>query len=99
MAARSGCGRRARRSRPSGSLRGVRRRRPSRSGRRRRCGYVRGKFGRFRVVAAHRDAVRETIRELHGYELPELLALEVAAGDRDYLAWLADALAPAPEDG
>jgi periplasmic divalent cation tolerance protein len=37
--------------------------------------------------------VRETLRELHTYEVPEVLALAVAGGDRAYLAWLADCLA------
>ncbi|MDR1727910.1 MAG: divalent-cation tolerance protein CutA [Acidobacteriota bacterium] len=34
------------------------------------------------------DAVRERIRSLHPYEVPEVLAIPVAAGDADYLQWL-----------
>jgi periplasmic divalent cation tolerance protein len=34
--------------------------------------------------------LRETIRRVHAYELPELLVLPVADGDPDYLAWLAE---------
>lgn len=30
------------------------------------------------------------IRELHPYEVPEILALEVAAGAADYLKWMAN---------
>jgi periplasmic divalent cation tolerance protein len=33
--------------------------------------------------------VREAIRELHSYELPECIMLEVAEGDKAYLDWLA----------
>jgi periplasmic divalent cation tolerance protein len=32
--------------------------------------------------------VEETIRRLHPYEVPEILALEVSACSADYLAWL-----------
>jgi len=34
------------------------------------------------------DAVGATIREISGYELPELVTLEIS-GDPDYLAWVA----------
>jgi len=34
----------------------------------------------------------EAIRELHSYELPEVLALPVDAGEPRYLAWLAESL-------
>ena len=37
--------------------------------------------------------VRETIRELHSYEVPEVLALPIVGGDEDYLSWLGEALA------
>ena len=40
------------------------------------------------------DAVREAIRELHSYEVPEVLALEIRNGDPDYLRWLGESLAP-----
>ena len=35
------------------------------------------------------EAIETTIRTLSGYELPELIAVEVAGGSADYLAWLA----------
>jgi periplasmic divalent cation tolerance protein len=38
--------------------------------------------------------VRDAIRELHTYEVPELLAIEVAEGGDDYLSWLADSVRP-----
>ncbi|MBL8214617.1 MAG: divalent-cation tolerance protein CutA [Bryobacterales bacterium] len=34
-------------------------------------------------------AVEATIRELHNYEVPEVLVLEVMGGSNDYLGWLA----------
>jgi periplasmic divalent cation tolerance protein len=33
-------------------------------------------------------AIEETIRLLHPYETPEIIALPVEAGSRDYLTWL-----------
>jgi len=38
------------------------------------------------------EALREALRELHTYEVPEILALAVTAGDRPYLDWLAGCL-------
>src|SRR5215472_12083203 len=35
------------------------------------------------------ERVRDTIEELHSYELPECIMLEVAEGDKAYLDWLA----------
>ena len=36
--------------------------------------------------------VQETIRELHSYDLPEVLAISIAAGDPAYLNWLGESL-------
>lgn len=33
-------------------------------------------------------AVEAAIRELHSYEVPEVLVLEVIGGSNDYLSWL-----------
>jgi periplasmic divalent cation tolerance protein len=32
--------------------------------------------------------VRDAIRELHSYEVPEIVMLDIADGDRDYLTWI-----------
>lgn len=34
------------------------------------------------------EAVAATIRELHNYELPEILSWDVGRGDPDFLAWI-----------
>ena len=38
--------------------------------------------------AAHADLVETRIRELHSYELPELLMMTIAGGSEDYLDWM-----------
>ena len=38
------------------------------------------------------EAVRRRIRQLHSYQVPEIIALPIVAGDSDYLAWLQSSL-------
>lgn len=38
------------------------------------------------------DAIRDAIRELHTYELPEVVMIEVADGEAGYLAWIDESL-------
>jgi len=45
--------------------------------------------------AADAAAIEARVRALHGYELPEVVALPLRAGSAPYLAWLADATARA----
>ena len=43
------------------------------------------------VIKSRRDlyeALEEAIREVHPYDVPEILAVPVVAGGRDYLEWL-----------
>lgn len=35
------------------------------------------------------EAVEETVRELHSYELPEILAFRVSRGEARFLEWIA----------
>ena len=37
-------------------------------------------------------AVRDAIRALHSYELPECIAVNIEDGSAEYLQWLADSL-------
>lgn len=40
-------------------------------------------------------ALEARVRELHSYEVPEVIALDVAAGSRPYLDWLLGSVATA----
>lgn len=35
------------------------------------------------------DALRQTLAQLHPYELPEMIATEIVLGSDEYLAWMA----------
>ena len=37
-------------------------------------------------------AVRDAIRELHSYDLPECIAIEITDGSPAYLKWIADSV-------
>jgi periplasmic divalent cation tolerance protein len=45
-----------------------------------------------KTTAERFPAVRDAIRELHSYELPECIALSIEDGSPDYLQWLADSV-------
>ncbi|MGA1984899.1 MAG: divalent-cation tolerance protein CutA [Candidatus Sulfotelmatobacter sp.] len=45
-----------------------------------------------KTTAERFPAVRDAIRELHSYELPECIAVNVEDGAADYLDWLASSL-------
>ena len=36
------------------------------------------------------ERVRDAVKELHSYDLPECVMLEVAAGSEEYLAWIVE---------
>ena len=53
------------------------------------------------LIKSRRDnyeAVEETIRSLHPYEVPEIVAVPFTAGSRDYLGWLRDELSATCEE-
>jgi periplasmic divalent cation tolerance protein len=45
-----------------------------------------------KTLASEYPAVEAAIRELHSYELPEIVALPVAHGESGFLGWIATAL-------
>jgi len=45
-----------------------------------------------KTISEQLEALREALVSLHPYELPELLALPVAAGHAPYLAWLEESV-------
>ncbi len=46
-----------------------------------------------KTLESERDAVTATIQELHSYDVPEILAFDVAAGEARYLEWIAGSVA------
>ena len=43
-------------------------------------------------VAEKFEAVRERIRLMHTYQVPEVIAVPIVAGDADYLKWLRESV-------
>jgi periplasmic divalent cation tolerance protein len=41
-----------------------------------------------KTVSERFDALRARVRELHSYELPELVCIEPSGGEEEYLAWI-----------
>ncbi len=41
--------------------------------------------------------VEKTIQELHNYDLPEILAFEVALGEKHFLEWISESATGAPD--
>jgi len=44
------------------------------------------------------DRLAAAIRELHSYDVPEILAMRIEAGDPAYLAWVDEGLAEPDDD-
>jgi periplasmic divalent cation tolerance protein len=42
-----------------------------------------------KTLESELEGVKETIRELHNYELPEILSFNVSHGERGFLDWIA----------
>jgi periplasmic divalent cation tolerance protein len=49
-----------------------------------------------KTTAAACGRVRDEIRRLHSYELPESITLEIQDGSPEYLQWIADSVGPDP---
>lgn len=43
-----------------------------------------------KTVAGQFERVREAIRELHSYELPECIEIPVEGGSAEYLSWISE---------
>src|ERR1700760_2204518 len=42
-----------------------------------------------KTLESELEGIKDTIRELHSYELPEILAFNVSHGERRFLEWIA----------
>jgi periplasmic divalent cation tolerance protein len=47
-----------------------------------------------KTEATRYPEVEATIRELHSYDEPEVIATPIVAGSRGYLAWIGESLSP-----
>jgi periplasmic divalent cation tolerance protein len=47
-----------------------------------------------KTVEARIEPLRQAFTELHPYELPELVVLEIADGSPEYLGWLGESCSP-----
>lgn len=45
-----------------------------------------------KTVASQVEGVTKTIQELHSYDLPEILAFEISAGEPGFLQWIAGSI-------
>ena len=45
-----------------------------------------------KTLASEYEAVAAAIKELHSYELPEILAFDICQGDQDFLDWIQSSL-------
>ena len=43
-----------------------------------------------KTTAGKFEAVKRRIKDLHSYDLPEIIALPITAGDAEYLKWLSE---------
>lgn len=48
----------------------------------------------FKTTADRYEALETTLRQLHPYEVPEIIALPLAAGLPEYLEWVAKSCRP-----
>jgi periplasmic divalent cation tolerance protein len=52
-----------------------------------------------KTIEEEYDAVEATIQELHSYELPEILAFDIARGEAAFLSWITGCLDKSTDDG
>lgn len=46
----------------------------------------------FKTRTANFTAIEKIVRKLHSYEVPEIIALPIMAGSRDYLNWIEESI-------
>ena len=51
-------------------------------------------FCHLKTTADRADALRRRLRELHPYEVPEIIVLPIVDGDPDYLRWIEQSVSP-----
>ena len=44
----------------------------------------------FKTTGLLTEALARRLREVHSYEVPEILVSEIVGGDRDYLSWITE---------
>ena len=49
-----------------------------------------------KTTAEHFDDVKQHIRSLHNYDVPEIIASEICCSSSDYAEWLRQQVAPRP---
>jgi periplasmic divalent cation tolerance protein len=49
-----------------------------------------------KTAAAMFDQLATRVRQLHSYEVPEIIALPIVAGAEDYLQWIDEQTRPSP---
>ena len=45
-----------------------------------------------KALASNLDSIIKRVKELHSYEVPEIIALPIIGGSEDYLAWVEDSI-------
>jgi periplasmic divalent cation tolerance protein len=50
-----------------------------------------------KTTAGMFSALREALRELHSYEVPECIAINIEEGSEDYLNWIGESVAGSTE--
>ena len=50
-----------------------------------------------KTTAEKTDDVRDAIRELHSYDLPECIVIAIEDGSADYLQWIGESVAAEPK--
>lgn len=49
-----------------------------------------------KTTAGRLDALTSRVRDLHTYQVPEVVAVPIVAGSAPYLAWVAESVVPPP---